>query len=75
MPEFIGPVFAKTSTNGSFAITENERFGLVLVCKFRHGSGLGPLIPVPERFWHHPFFPFRYRTDQMPDSLAFRHKK
>ncbi len=28
MPEFIDPVFAKTSPKRSFSMTENERFGL-----------------------------------------------
>ncbi len=31
MPEIIDPVFAKTSPKRSFCMTENERFGLVLV--------------------------------------------
>jgi hypothetical protein len=30
MPEFIDPVFAKTSPKRSFSIIENERFGLVV---------------------------------------------
>ncbi len=29
MPEFIDPVFAKTSPKRSFSVIENERFGLV----------------------------------------------
>jgi hypothetical protein len=29
VPEFIDPVFAKTSPERSFSMTENERFGLV----------------------------------------------
>jgi hypothetical protein len=29
VPEIIDPVFAKTSPNRSFSMTENERFGLV----------------------------------------------
>jgi hypothetical protein len=29
VPEFIGPVFAKTSLKRSFSVIENERFGLV----------------------------------------------
>ncbi len=29
MPEFIDPVFEKTSPKRSFSIIENERFGLV----------------------------------------------
>jgi hypothetical protein len=28
MPEFIDPVFAKTSPKRSFSVIENERFGL-----------------------------------------------
>ncbi len=31
MPEFIDPVFAKTSQNARFLLSENERFGLVFV--------------------------------------------
>jgi hypothetical protein len=30
VPEFIDPVFAKTSSKRSFSIIENERFGLVV---------------------------------------------
>jgi hypothetical protein len=30
-PEIIDPVFAKTSQNGRFLLSENERFGLVFV--------------------------------------------
>jgi hypothetical protein len=39
------------------------------------GTGLDPLIPVPD--WFHPqnFCSFRYRTDWMPGSLTFRHLK
>jgi hypothetical protein len=31
VPEIIDPVFAKTSQNARFLISENERFGLVFV--------------------------------------------
>ncbi len=31
VPEIIGPVFAKTSQNARFLLSENERFGLVFV--------------------------------------------
>jgi hypothetical protein len=31
MPEIIDPVFAKTSQNDRFLLSENERFGLVFV--------------------------------------------
>jgi hypothetical protein len=34
-------------------------------------SGLGPLIAVSDWFWHLNSFPFRYRTDRMPDGPAF----
>jgi hypothetical protein len=34
-----------------------------------------PLIPVPDWFQHRLIFPFRYRTDQIPDSPAFYKKK
>jgi hypothetical protein len=33
VPEFIDPVFAKTSPNRSFSVMENERFGLVFFTK------------------------------------------
>ncbi len=40
VPEFIDPVFAKTSQNARFLLSENERFGLVFcenrVYKFGH---------------------------------------
>ncbi len=39
------------------------------------GTGLGPLIPVPDWFRHRNFCSFRYRTDWMPDSPTFRHLK
>ncbi len=42
MPEIIDPVFAKTSQNARFLLSENERFGLVFVktrvYKFGHRS-------------------------------------
>ncbi len=31
MPEFIDPVFVKTSPKRSFSVIKNERFGLVFV--------------------------------------------
>ncbi len=31
MPEFIDPVFVKTSPKRSFSVIQNERFGLVFV--------------------------------------------
>jgi hypothetical protein len=62
VPEIIDPVFAKTSQNARFLLSENERFGLVFVktgsinsgtgiCyKERHGDFLENLpIPHPVR--------------------------
>ncbi len=39
------------------------------------GTGLSPLIPVPNWFRHRHFCSFRYRTAWMPDSPTFRHLK
>jgi hypothetical protein len=36
------------------------------------GMGLGPLIPVQDWLWHSHYCSFRYRTDQMADSPAFK---
>ena len=36
------------------------------------GTGLDPLIPVPDSSRHRHFNSFRYRTDWMPYSRAFR---
>ncbi len=41
MPEIIDPVFAKTSPERSFCMTENERFGLVFVKTGSINSGTG----------------------------------
>jgi hypothetical protein len=40
---------------------------------FRYPTGSS--IPVVDWFWDLHFFSFRYQTNQMPDSLAFRHFK
>ncbi len=39
MPEIIDPVFAKTSQNARFLLSENERFGLVFVKTGSKNSG------------------------------------
>ncbi len=54
MPEIIDPVFAKTSQNARFILSENERFGLVFVKTGSINSGTGygsraPLKPDPIR--------------------------
>jgi hypothetical protein len=41
VPEIIDPVFAKTSQNARFLLSENERFGLVLVKTGSINSGTG----------------------------------
>jgi hypothetical protein len=40
VPEFIDPVFAKTSPKRSFSMTENERFGLVFAKTGSINSGI-----------------------------------
>jgi hypothetical protein len=41
VPEIIDPVFAKTSQNARFLLSENERFGLVFVKTGSINSGMG----------------------------------
>ncbi len=41
MPEFIDPVFAKTSPKSSFLVIQNERFGLVFTKTGSINSGTG----------------------------------
>jgi hypothetical protein len=41
VPEFIDPVFAKTSPKRSFSVIENERFGLVFAKTESRNSGTG----------------------------------
>ncbi len=43
VPEFVDPVFVKTSPKRSFSMTENKRFGLVFAKtgSINSGSGLG----------------------------------
>ncbi len=43
VPEFIDPVFAKTSQNARFLLSKNERFGLVFVKTGSINSGTGVL--------------------------------
>jgi hypothetical protein len=44
VPEIIDPVFAKTSQNARFLLSENERFGLVFVKTGSINSGTGPFL-------------------------------
>jgi hypothetical protein len=41
VPEFVDPVYAKTSPKRSFSISENERFGLVFTKTGFMNSGTG----------------------------------
>jgi hypothetical protein len=50
VPEFIDPVFAKTSPKRSFSITENERFGLVFVQTGSINSGTELITEIPKYF-------------------------
>jgi hypothetical protein len=49
VPEIIDPVFAKTSQNARFLLSENERFGLVFVKtgSINSGTGVSSLILFP----------------------------
>ena len=45
VPEFIDPVFVKTSPKRLFSITENDRFGLVFVkTRSKYGDGHSTLL-------------------------------
>jgi hypothetical protein len=46
LPEFIDPVFAKTSPKRLFSMTENERFGLVFAKTGSINSGTGIQCPT-----------------------------
>ncbi len=46
MPEFIDPVFAKTSQNARFLLSENERFGLVFVKTGSMNSDTGNRVVI-----------------------------
>ncbi len=45
VPEFIDPVFTKTSRKHSFSVIENERFRLVFVKTGSINSGTGQIMP------------------------------
>jgi hypothetical protein len=48
VPEIIDPVFAKTSQNARFLLSENERFGLVFVNTGSINSGINLLCEFRE---------------------------
>ncbi len=50
MPEIIDHVFAKTSQNACFLLSENERFGLVLVKTGSINSGTGGIFRSSFKF-------------------------
>ena len=52
MPEIIDPVFAKTSQNARFLLSENERVGLVFVKTGSVNSGTVDLQSVLNSRWH-----------------------
>ncbi len=51
MPEIIDPVFAKTSQNARFLLSQNERFGLVFVKTGSINSGTVLLGEEKGRSW------------------------
>ncbi len=46
VPEIIDPVFAKTSQNARFLLSENERFGLVFMKTGSINSGTGKFFLI-----------------------------
>jgi hypothetical protein len=50
VPEIIDPVFAKTSQNARFLLSENERFGLVFVKTGSINSGTGIVPSLAGRY-------------------------
>ncbi len=46
MPEFIDPVFTKTSPKRSFSVIQNERFGLVFAKTVSIISGTDLVLPL-----------------------------
>ncbi len=63
VPEIIDPVFAKTSQNARFLLSENERFGLVFV---KTGSINSGSVGLTNRNllspWRNMFHESVYRT-------------
>jgi hypothetical protein len=51
VPEFIDPVFTKTSTKRSFSVIQNERFGLVFVKTGSINSGTVVFQPGLQPDW------------------------
>jgi hypothetical protein len=50
MPEFIVPIFTKTSPKRSFSVIENERFGLVFTKTGSINSGTFNVEKIYEQF-------------------------
>ncbi len=55
MPEIIDPVFAKTSQNARFLLSENERFGLVFVKTGSINSGTAVCLKYCARIYRPSF--------------------
>ncbi len=62
VPEFIDPVFAKTSPKRSFSVRENERFGLVFAKTgpIISGTGVGKETKMLVKIWHIPRYLLLY---------------
>jgi hypothetical protein len=66
VPEFIDPVFAKTSPKRLFSIIENERFGFVFA---KTGSINSGTVFLTSRLWNLSIF--SYVTDQEEEISHF----
>ncbi len=77
MPEIIDPVFAKTSQNARFLLSENERFGLVFVKTGSINSGTGNVtdaLPFSKQFLD-PDFPSKIGRQRYGPLLYFRYSR
>ncbi len=72
MPEIIDPVFAKTSQNARFLLSENERFGLVFVKTGSINSGKGRVRFVALCYSNSPWCVHRYdRRGSQRDDVGW----
>ncbi len=78
MPEFLNPVFAKTSPKRSLSMTENEHFGLVFV--YTGSKNLGTVlsfwkIKLPHFGGENLNYPGRVVSLKLADQIFSRPKK
>ncbi len=77
VPEFIDPVFVKTSPKRSFSVIQNERFGLVFVKTGSIISGTGVKLSViaQSQGWERNFVPKKFRGIDSERFPLFRGRK